>query len=228
MNRRVLLNGNDWQLKGFIGEDWMWHNVHKPGSPDVRWWHRGTVPGSVHNDLWRAGEIPDPYYERNSLLIEWVPERTWVYKKTFFVDRTEKGKRVHLHFKGVDYAARFFLNGQLLGSHQSMYTPAVFEVGDRLRYGEENLLAVVFDPAPHEQPQIGRTSQVRTHKSRMTYWWDFCLRWAPCAGWSSGSIPTAPGYRRRPPVRASATAWTPSRGTLSACTTSTAPGSTRA
>jgi beta-mannosidase len=57
-----------------------------------------------------------------------------------------------------------------------MYTPAVFEVGDRLLYGQENLVAVVLDPAPFEQPQVGYTSKVRTHKARMNYWWDFCPR----------------------------------------------------
>lgn len=188
MNRRVSLNGNDWQLKGFMGEDWAWHHAHEPGCPDSRWWCQGTVPGSVHNDLWQAGEIPDPYYERNSLRIEWVPERTWVYKKTFFADPADEGKRVRLHFKGVDYEARFFLNGEQLGSHRGMYTPAVFEVGAMLKYGEGNLLAVVIDPPPHEQPQVGRTSQVRTHKSRMTYWWDFCPRMIHVGIWDEVSL----------------------------------------
>jgi len=37
-----------------------------------------TVPGSVYADLAKAGIIPDPYYERNSLLCEWVANRFWV------------------------------------------------------------------------------------------------------------------------------------------------------
>ena len=35
---------------------------------------------------------------------------------------------------------------------------------------------MIVEPAPREQPQVGRTSEVRTHKTRMNYWWDHCPR----------------------------------------------------
>jgi beta-mannosidase len=135
VSRRIDLNGGDWLFKDFVGEDWIWRDSVQPNTPDVRWWRKGTVPGTVLHDLLRNGEVPDPYYERNSLLVEWVPERTWVYRKSFAVDESLRGRRVQLHFKGVDYAARFFLNGRPIGEHVGMYTPAVFEVSDELRYG---------------------------------------------------------------------------------------------
>ncbi|WP_312876139.1 hypothetical protein [Paenibacillus alginolyticus] len=34
----------------------------------------------------------------------------------------------------------------------------------------------MIEKAPDEQPQVSKTSYVREHKSRMTYWWDFCPR----------------------------------------------------
>ncbi len=83
MNERLSLNGGGWRFKGFVGEEWAWRGAHQPATRDVHGWRRGTVPGSVQDDLWRAGDIPAPYYERNSLLIEWVAHRTWIYKKTF-------------------------------------------------------------------------------------------------------------------------------------------------
>lgn len=176
MTERICLNGSDWLFKDFVGEDWIWRNAEKPNTLDVRWWRKGTVPGTVLHDVWQNGETPDPYYERNSLLVEWVPERTWVYKKTFRAEERLRGKRIRLHFKGVDYEAQFFLNGRLLGRHRGMYAPADFEVGDVLLYGQDNLLAVVLEKAPDEQPQVSKTSYVSTHKSRMTYWRDFCPR----------------------------------------------------
>lgn len=173
---RMSLNGSDWLFKGFEGEDWIWRNSEKPDTRDLRWWYQGSVPGSVHHDLLQLGDLPDPYFERNSLLAEWVPERTWIYKKSFHADPSWQGRRVQLHFEGIDYEATVFINGVRVGSHEGMYTPAVFEVGDRLKYGEENLLAVVIERAPDEEPQVSKTEYVRTHKSRMTYWWDFCPR----------------------------------------------------
>ena len=176
MNRRISLNGRDWQFKEFYGEDWRWRNSHMPDSRDLRGWRTGSVPGCPYYDLWKLGEIPDPYVDRNSLLCEWVSQRTWLYKKTFRIDEEISGQHVWLHFEGVDYQAEFFLNGESLGTHIGMFTPAVFDVTDTLRYGEENLLAVVIEAAPQEEPQVGRTSRVRTLKTRMNYWWDFCPR----------------------------------------------------
>jgi beta-mannosidase len=185
---RLSLNGPDWQFKGYYGEDWLWRGAHQPVTRDVRHWFRGTVPGSVQNDLWQCGQIPNPYWERNSLLIEWVPQRTWVYKKWFTIGREHLGRRVRLHCKGVDYEAQFFLNGERLGDHRGMFTPALFEIGAQLRYGEENLLAIVIEPAPPELPQVGRSERVRTHKSRMNYWWDFCPRLVHLGIWDDVSL----------------------------------------
>ncbi len=176
MPRRISLSGSDWLFKAYYGEDWLWRDAHKPVTRDALSWLPGSVPGSVHHDLWSNGEIPDPYFERNSLLIEWIPDRTWLYKKTFFIPDYLRGSRIQLRFEGVDYEAQFFLNGERLGDQRGMFTPAMFEVGDVLHYDADNLIAIVIEPAPHEQPQVSRTSRVRTHKSRMTYWWDFCPR----------------------------------------------------
>jgi beta-mannosidase len=173
---QISLNGSDWLYKDFVGEDWIWRNSEKPDTRDCRFWRKGSVPGTVLHDLWQNAEVPDPYFERNSLLAEWVPQRTWVYKKTFEIDPALRGSRIQLRFEGVDYEAQFFLNGKPIGRHKGMYTPAVFEVNDTIHYVGENLLAVVIEKAPDEQPQVSKTSYVRTHKSRMTYWWDFCPR----------------------------------------------------
>jgi beta-mannosidase len=183
MSKRISLNGSDWLFKDFYGEDWRWHNSHMPDSRDQRHWRTGTVPGCPHYDLWKSGEIPDPYVDRNSLLTEWIPQRTWLYKKLFTVGQENKGKRVFLHFEGVDYQAEFFLNGASLGSHTGMFIPVAFDVSDKLLYDAENLLAVVIQAAPLEEPQVGRTSRVKTVKTRMNYWWDFCPRMVHLGIW---------------------------------------------
>src|SRR5688572_8664180 len=79
MNRRISLNGSDWLFKDFYGEDWRWRNSHLPDSRDKRHWRVGSIPGCPHHDLLMLGEIPDPYVDRNSLLSEWIPQRTWLY-----------------------------------------------------------------------------------------------------------------------------------------------------
>lgn len=173
---KISLNGSDWKIKDFLGEDWIWRNSEKRETRDVRFWKPARVPGSVTNDMLCCGRIPDPYFEKNSLLAEWVPERTWVYRKEFVIEEALEQKRVRLCFEGVDYDAKFYLNDQYLGEHHSMYTPVSFDVTELVQTGEKNLLSVVLEKAPDEQPQVSKTRYVKTHKSRMTYWWDFCPR----------------------------------------------------
>ncbi len=187
---RISLNGDNWVFKNWIDAAFLRDDqeIADGLANDERGWHSATVPGSVQHDLWRCGEIPNPYYERNTLLAEWVPERTWVYKKVFSIDPAHRGKQAQLHFAGVDYEARFFLNGVALGQHRSMFTPATFDVTTLLHWDAPNVVAVVLAPAPREQGQLGRTSLVRTHKTRMNYWWDFCPRMVHVGIWDAVTL----------------------------------------
>ncbi len=183
MTTQISLNGNDWQFKEFHGADWIWRRSIAPDTRDTRWWRNGTVPGSVQHDLWMSGEIENPYYEKNSVKCEWVPQRTWVYKKTFRVREEYRDKNIQIAFLGVDYSAQFYLNGEYLGEHTGMFTPVRFDIREKLNFGSDNLIAVVIEAAPQEQCQVGFTSRVHTHKSRMGYWWDFCPRMVHLGIW---------------------------------------------
>jgi beta-mannosidase len=121
------------------------------------------VPGSVVDDLMRTGEVPDVYFERNSRLAEWAADRTWVY-------RTHVGGGT-VAFEGVDHEATVFVDGEEVAHHVGSLTPFRVDVPPG-----EHLLAVAVHPAPECEAQVGWTSRVRVHKSRMTYGWDFCPR----------------------------------------------------
>ena len=70
---KIGLNGSDWVCKEYLDEDWIWRDGEKRDTKDVRWWKAANVPGSVTDDMYRDGVIPDPYFEKNSLLSEWIP-----------------------------------------------------------------------------------------------------------------------------------------------------------
>jgi beta-mannosidase len=154
------LDGDDWQVKGWLGEEWRWH-VDKPW--DAPGWLPARVPGSVVDDLARAGEVLSPYFERQSRFAEWAAARTWVYRR-----RVEGGT---VELEGVDHAATVFVDGDEVGHHAGAFTPFRVEVPPG-----EHLLAVAVHAAPESEPQVGRTSRVHVHKSRMGYGWDFCPR----------------------------------------------------
>jgi beta-mannosidase len=178
------LDGDGWQLRACLGGEWRWHT-----GPDKAWdapgWLPARVPGSVLDDLVRAGEATSPYHERDSRLSEWVPERTWVYRRRFVAAAPT------IRFAGVDHSCTVIVDGQELARHEGMFTAFDVELG-AFADGDEHLLAVVVDPAPASEPQVGRTSRVRVHKARMNYGWDFCPRLVHQGIWRSVELVDAP------------------------------------
>lgn len=178
---KKALDGRDWYLKDYFGRDWEWRNDHK--NQRTTGWMTAQVPGVVQEDLLEHGEIENPYYEMNSLKCEWASHRNWVYKKFFRAEEAWKGKKIRLHYEGIDYAAEFYLNGKYLGSHEGMFMPVEFDVTEHILFDEENIVSVVIDEAPREQPQVGYSSRVTTTKARVNYWWDFATRLVPLGIW---------------------------------------------
>lgn len=76
-----------------------------------------------------------------------VPEKenpTGCYVTTFTVPAQMKGKRIQIHFEGVETAFHFWINGTYVGYSEDSYTPAVFEITDLLKEGENKLAMEVY------------------------------------------------------------------------------------
>ena len=138
-------------------------------------WFPAAVPGSVYRDLLAAGLIEDPYYGENSLHCEWVANRWWVYRTSFFLQKEDLEDTLKLTFCGIDYSARIYLNGVDLGHHEGMYIPFAAVVNGAAVEGE-NVLVCVLEHAPQADPQPGYTSRTRYLKARFNYKWDFACR----------------------------------------------------
>ncbi len=77
--------------------------------------------------------------------MKWYREKVWYFKR--FAWRPAASERVFLRFEAVNYHARVWLNGRLLGEHEGGYTPFEFEI-DRSALARQNYLAVRVDPVP--------------------------------------------------------------------------------
>ena len=189
MSRRSVPLGQGWTVKAYGSADWAVeaaiHDWYGPG------WIPAGVPGSVVHDVWRAAaasgpaggtgdgadggdRAPSPYVERGSLGYEWVAERAWRSTRTLDVPDLPGAERAHLRFDGVDHEAVVLVDGVELARHAGMFVP--FEVALAGIAPGPHRLDVVVGPVPAGESQVGRTSRVRTHKSRMSYGWDFCPR----------------------------------------------------
>ena len=105
-------------------------------------WIRARVPATVQMALHYAGELPHPYYNLNSEKYKWVDEKVWYYRRGFDLPASARGNNVMLCFDGIDYFARVWLNGKLLGRHEGMFGGPVVEVSEAVKYGASNELIV--------------------------------------------------------------------------------------
>lgn len=67
---------------------------------------------------------------------------TW-YRTTFQAQPRQKGRRLFLHFDGVDYRAQVYVNRACVGCHEGFFAPFEFDITDWTRDGENLLLVRV-------------------------------------------------------------------------------------
>lgn len=118
----------------------------------LKQWLPATVPGTVLTTLLNNKLAPDPFYGMNN---EYIPDIGEVgaaaYTYWFVKDFSEKpvaGKQVWLHFRGINYAADFYLNGRKLNpvTHKGMFLRKEFLVTDLLAKDGRNRIAVIVYP----------------------------------------------------------------------------------
>ena len=119
------------------------------GRPDLalrpaRSWRTVSVPG-----LWTMQGFGSPHYTNVVMPFAerppHVPGRnpTGIYRRRFTLPRGWRGRRVVLHFGGVEGVLHVVLNGQPVGLAKDSRTPAEFDVTELVRAGQNELVAAV-------------------------------------------------------------------------------------
>ena len=87
----------------------------------------------------------------------------WFYKK-FRLDRSElkEGMRKLLYFGAVNYEAIVYVNGRREGRHVGGFTPFCFDVTDRLKEGENNVIV-----------KVDNKRQVSNIPTLIFDWWNY-------------------------------------------------------
>jgi len=67
------------------------------------------------------------------------------YRKTLSAPLQWQGKRILLTIDGAAHHAEVYLNGEKCGEHFCGYTAFTMDISEKLRYGEDNVLAVRLD-----------------------------------------------------------------------------------
>jgi hypothetical protein len=115
-------------------------------------WHPATVPGTVLTTLVDNKIYPEPLYGENNRpdrISEILCRQSYWYRTTFTVPEDYAGRKIWLHFDGINYSAEVFVNGQEAGAMYGAFARGIFDISSLVTPGKEAAVAVLVTPPPH-------------------------------------------------------------------------------
>lgn len=112
-------------------------------------WDYAIIEKGKHSPSVFDGKILVPFAVESSLsgVAKTVgAEKELVYRRSFDVPSSWKGKRVLLHFGAVDWRTDVWVNDVKVGSHTGGFTPFSFDITEALQGKNNTLLVKVWDP----------------------------------------------------------------------------------
>ena len=100
---------------------------------------------------WKTMPVPNNFSIDDPELINFY-QPVW-FRKTFEPPEDFAGRNVRLVFEGVDYFAKVWVNGELLGEHEGYFNPFSFEVTQKLRPGRNLVVVKVTNPWDYSMEQ---------------------------------------------------------------------------
>lgn len=74
----------------------------------------------------------------------YLPTGIGFYRKEFFIPESDRGRKISIEFDGIFRNSTVWVNGHLMGTHLSGYTPSNYDLTDVLRYGNEGKNAILI------------------------------------------------------------------------------------
>ncbi len=112
-------------------------------------WDYAIIEKGKHAPSVFDGKILVPFAVESSLsgVAKTVgAEKELVYRRSFDVPSSWKGKKVLLHFGAVDWKTDVWVNDVKVGSHTGGFTPFSFDITEALQGKNNTLLVKVWDP----------------------------------------------------------------------------------
>jgi mannosylglycoprotein endo-beta-mannosidase len=140
-------------------EDWQMQDASKVSADgpvvstarfEPNGWYRATVPGTVLTTLVNNGLYPEPLYGENMRSIpETLNRATYWYRTVVRVPAANKRRHTWLHFQGINYSAKIWVNGHEVGSTRGAFIRGDFDVSAFVKAGSQAVVAVLVSPQPH-------------------------------------------------------------------------------
>jgi len=180
--------------KRFLREGWAIQSANKvkedggvlsTGRFRPKGWYSTSVPSTVLAALCENGVFADPYFGENLRKIPGYQDGIWYsmpddspfripywYRTEFSLPQEYAGKKIWLHFDGINFKADVWLNGKKIVDSNSvvgMFRRFVFDVTDNITAGKNYLAVQVIAPAQSH----GRNNK-ETDMECTSSWDDHC------------------------------------------------------
>jgi exo-1,4-beta-D-glucosaminidase len=125
-------------------------------------WYAAPVPSTVLAVLCKNGVFPDPYFGENLRKIPGYQDGIWYsmpdnspfripywYRTEFRLPQEYIGRKIWLHFDGINYKANIWLNGKRIADSNSvvsMFIRYAFDVTDKVTIGNNYLAVQITAP----------------------------------------------------------------------------------
>ncbi|MBE0655828.1 MAG: DUF4982 domain-containing protein [Bacteroidales bacterium] len=160
-----FLRGDDAKAQSPDFDDASWRSIDLPHD-----WSIEDLPGTGSPlDSTAVGGIDMGYF---------VGGTGW-YRKTFDLPQDLKNKQFSLLFEGIYMDSEIWINGIPLGRHPYGYTSFWFDITDKLKFGEKNLIAV-------QVRNEGRTSRWYTGSGIYRHVWLTLTEKIHVSPWGTG------------------------------------------
>ena len=101
------------------------------------------VPGETALDLSRKGILPaDLFFGENITKLKAYELYEWWYQREFATPAGTAGRKLELHFRGVDCLATYWLNGKVIGESQDSMIDYSFDVTGKLNANAPNVITI--------------------------------------------------------------------------------------
>ena len=150
----ICLSGSDWRIHEDADSDGAARQMSVADCSSADW-IPASVPGNIQADLETAHRLKPLWYGEIDPRLYEVAQKNWWYRKDFQVPPSFAGRRLTLIFEGVDHDCEAWLNGRKIGANTGMFRRFWFDVGDMLKPGETNRLAVRIAKIPDEPLPAG-------------------------------------------------------------------------
>ena len=110
-----------------------------------QWWREGAFPETI--------TVPFSFESPASGIGDTSIHTVCWYRRSFSLPPAFAGMRVRLNFGAVDYHAKAWVNGMLIGEHEGGYVPFAFDITPALVRGENTLVVRVHDDVALSQPR---------------------------------------------------------------------------